>query len=203
MKIIQGIVFFIAFLSSSAFCSDYPSRPIKIIQPLGIGTPADIFSRAIGQQLSEKFGQAVIVENKVGANGVIGMDACAKAPPDGYTICIPSFSQVSLNPVVYPNIPYEPLRDFSPVVFVGLITSSISVSSTLPVNNLKELIELAKAKPDTINWSSWGIGSFSHFVLQTFVAKSPQFMHSKSHYCCKKLNHDKIVYNNYQLNIKY
>ena len=96
MKIIQGIVFFIAFLSSSAFCSDYPSRPIKIIQPLGIGTPADIFSRAIGQQLSEKFGQAVIVENKVGANGVIGMDACAKAPPDGYTICIPSFSQVSL-----------------------------------------------------------------------------------------------------------
>jgi tripartite-type tricarboxylate transporter receptor subunit TctC len=162
MKIIQGIVFFIAFLSSSAFCSDYPSRPIKIIQPLGIGTPADIFSRAIGQQLSEKFGQAVIVENKVGANGVIGMDACAKAPPDGYTICIPSFSQVSLNPVVYPNIPYEPLKDFSPVVFVGLITSSISVSSTLPVNNLKELIELAKAKPDTINWSSWGIGSFSH-----------------------------------------
>jgi tripartite-type tricarboxylate transporter receptor subunit TctC len=165
MKIIQGIVFFIAFLSSSAFCSDYPSRPIKIIQPLGIGTPADIFSRAIGQQLSEKFGQAVIVENKVGANGVIGMDACAKAPPDGYTICIPSFSQVSLNPVVYPNIPYEPLRDFSPVVFVGLITSSISVSSTLPVNNLKELIELAKAKPDTINWSSWGIGSFSHLYL--------------------------------------
>jgi len=165
MKIIQGIVFFIAFLSSSAFCSDYPSRPIKIIQPLGIGTPADIFSRAIGQQLSEKFGQAVIVENKVGANGVIGMDACAKAPPDGYTICIPSFSQVSLNPVVYPNIPYEPLRDFSPVVFVGLITSSISVSSTLPVNNLKELIELAKAKPDTINWSSWGIGSFSHLHL--------------------------------------
>ena len=165
MKIIQGIVFFVAFLSSSAFCSDYPSRPIKIIQPLGIGTPADIFSRAIGQQLSEKFGQAVIVENKVGANGVIGMDACAKAPPDGYTICIPSFSQVSLNPVVYPNIPYEPLRDFSPVVFVGLITSSISVSSTLPVNNLKELIELAKAKPDTINWSSWGIGSFSHLHL--------------------------------------
>jgi tripartite-type tricarboxylate transporter receptor subunit TctC len=165
MKIIQGIVFFIAFLSSSAFCSDYPSRPIKIIQPLGIGTPADIFSRAIGQQLSEKFGQAVIVENKVGANGVIGMDACAKAPPDGYTICIPSFSQVSLNPVVYPNIPYEPLRDFSPVVFVGLITSSISVSSTLPVNNLKELIELAKAKPDMINWSSWGIGSFSHLHL--------------------------------------
>jgi tripartite-type tricarboxylate transporter receptor subunit TctC len=165
MKIIQGIVFFIAFLSSPAFCSDYPSRPIKIIQPLGIGTPADIFSRAIGQQLSEKFGQAVIVENKVGANGVIGMDACAKAPPDGYTICIPSFSQVSLNPVVYPNIPYEPLRDFSPVVFVGLITSSISVSSTLPVNNLKELIELAKAKPDTINWSSWGIGSFSHLYL--------------------------------------
>lgn len=165
MKIIQGIVFFVAFLSSSAFCSDYPSRPIKIIQPLGIGTPADIFSRAIGQQLSEKFGQAVIVENKVGANGVIGMDACAKAPPDGYTICIPSFSQVSLNPVVYPNIPYEPLRDFSPVVFVGLITSSISVSSTLPVNNLKELIELAKAKPDTLNWSSWGIGSFSHLHL--------------------------------------
>jgi tripartite-type tricarboxylate transporter receptor subunit TctC len=127
--------------------------------------PLQIYSlRAIAQQLSEKFGQAVIVENKVGANGLIGMEACAKAPPDGYTICIPSFSQVSLNPIIYPNISYEPLRDLSPVILVGLIMSSISVNSSLPVNNIKELIELAKSKPETINWSSW-----EWVVFRTFI----------------------------------
>ena len=165
MKILYAVLVYLSLFSSLAFSNDYPNRPIKIIQPLGIGTPADIFSRAIAQQLSDKFGQPVIVENKVGANGLIGMDACAKAPPDGYTICIPSFSQVSLNPVIYPNITYEPLKDLSAVFLVGLITSSISVNSTLPVNSMKELIELAKAKPDTIHWSSWGVGSFSHLHM--------------------------------------
>jgi tripartite-type tricarboxylate transporter receptor subunit TctC len=165
MKIIYSILVYLSLFSSLALSNDYPNRPIKIIQPLGIGTPADIFSRAIAQQLSDKFGQPVIVENKVGANGLIGMDACAKATPDGYTICIPSFSQVSLNPVIYPNITYEPLKDLAPIVLVGLITSSISVNSSLPVNSMKELIELAKAKPDTIHWSSWGVGSFSHLHM--------------------------------------
>jgi tripartite-type tricarboxylate transporter receptor subunit TctC len=165
MKIIYSILVYLSLFSSLALSNDYPNRPIKIIQPLGIGTPADIFSRAIAQQLSDKFGQPVIVENKVGANGLIGMDACAKATPDGYTICIPSFSQVSLNPVIYPNITYEPLKDLAPIVLVGLITSSISVNSSLPVNTMKELIELAKAKPDTIHWSSWGVGSFSHLHM--------------------------------------
>ena len=165
MKILYSILVFLSLFSPLVLSNDYPNRPIKIIQPLGIGTPADIFSRAIAQQLSDKFGQPVIVENKVGANGLIGMDACAKAPSDGYTICVPSFSQVSLNPVIYPNITYEPLKDLSPIVLVGLITSSISVNSALPVNSMKELIELAKAKPDTINWSSWGVGSFSHLHM--------------------------------------
>ena len=104
MKILPNVLICLGLYSSMVLGNDYPNRPIKIIQPLGIGTPADIFSRSIAQQLSEKFGQPVIVENKVGANGLIGMDACAKAPPDGYTICVPSFSQVSLNPVIYPNI---------------------------------------------------------------------------------------------------
>ena len=165
MKILPNVLICLGLYSSMVLGNDYPNRPIKIIQPLGIGTPADIFSRSIAQQLSEKFGQPVIVENKVGANGLIGMDACAKAPPDGYTICVPSFSQVSLNPVIYPNISYEPLRDLSPIILVGLITSSISVNSSLPVSSVKELIELAKSKPDTINWSSWGVGSFSHLHL--------------------------------------
>jgi len=166
MRIIQcALISLLLFTTLTSYSQEYPSRPIKIIQPLGVGTPADLFSRAIAQQLSEKFGHAVIVENKVGANGLIGMDACAKAAPDGYTICVPSFSQVSLNPVVYPNIPYEPLKDLAPVVFVGFITSSISVNSTLPALSIKELVELAKAKPESINWSSWGVGSFSHLYM--------------------------------------
>lgn len=150
---------------SLAAGQSYPSRPVRIIQPLGVGTPGDIASRAIAQSLSQTFGQPVLVENRVGANGVLGMDACAKAAPDGYTICVPSYSQVSLNPFTYAKLPYDPPRDLAPVILIGFITSSISVHPSVPVNSVPELVELAKSKPGALNWASWGIGSFSHLYL--------------------------------------
>jgi tripartite-type tricarboxylate transporter receptor subunit TctC len=146
----------------------YPSRLIRVIQPLGPGSPGDIVSRAIANSLTRTLGQPIVVENRVGANGIIGMEACARAAPDGYTICVPSFSQISTNPVLYKKLPYDPLVDLDPVILIGAINSSIAVNSSVPVNSLRELAELAKSKPGALNWGSWGIGSFSHLYMAWF-----------------------------------
>jgi tripartite-type tricarboxylate transporter receptor subunit TctC len=143
----------------------YPSRLIRFIQPLGPGSPGDIVSRAIADALGRDFGQPTVVENRVGANGILGMDACAKAPPDGYSICVPSFAQMSVNPLLYSKLPYDPLRDQAPVILFAAITSAITISASLGVSSLPELVALAKAKPGKLNWGSWGIGSFSHLYM--------------------------------------
>ena len=85
----------LALLSGSVSAQNWPARPIQLVQPLGVGSPGDIVSRAIAQSLSQSFGQPMVVENKVGANGILGMEACARAPADGYTLCVPSFSQMT------------------------------------------------------------------------------------------------------------
>jgi putative tricarboxylic transport membrane protein len=146
----------------------YPSRLIKFIQPLGPGSPGDTITRAIADALGQAHRQPVVVENRVGANGIIGMEACAKAPPDGYAICVPSFSQMSTNPVLFKKLPYDPLVDLAPVILIGAINSSIAVNAGLPVKSLQELTELAKSKPGAINWGSWGIGSFPHLYMAWF-----------------------------------
>lgn len=143
----------------------YPSRLVKFIQPLGPGSPGDIVTRTIADSFSRSVGQPTVVENRVGANGIIGMDACAKAPPDGYTVCVPSFAQMSVNPVLYKKLPYDPLKDLSPVILFAAITSVLTVNAQVPVHSLTELIALAKAKPGSLNWGSWGIGSFSHLYM--------------------------------------
>jgi tripartite-type tricarboxylate transporter receptor subunit TctC len=148
----------------------YPSRLIKFIQPLGPGSPGDVVTRAIADALGRSLGQPTMVENRVGANGIIGMDACAKAPPDGYTLCVPSFSQMSTNPVLYNKLPYDPLVDFAPVILIGAINSSFAVNVDMPVKSLQELAALAKTKPGAINWGSWGIGSFPHLYMAWFQA---------------------------------
>jgi len=143
----------------------YPSRLVRFIQPLGPGSPGDIVSRAIADAFSKTTGQPSIVENRVGANGIIGMDACAKAPADGYIVCVPSFAQISVNPVLYEKIPYDPLKDLTPVIQFANITSAITLNASVPANSLRELVALAKARPGVLNWGSWGVGSFSHLYM--------------------------------------
>lgn len=143
----------------------YPSRLVRFIQPLGPGSPGDIVTRTIADALGKSIGQPTVVENRVGANGIIGMDACAKAPADGYTICVPSFAQMSVNPVLYKKLPYDPLHDLSPVILFAAITSAITVNASVPANSLQELIDLAKSRPGALNWGSWGLGSFSHLYM--------------------------------------
>jgi tripartite-type tricarboxylate transporter receptor subunit TctC len=152
--------------SAAASAQDvYPSRLVRFIQPLGPGSPGDLVTRTIADAFSKSTGQPTVVENRVGANGIIGMDACAKAAPDGYTVCVPSFAQMSANPVLYNKLPYDPLRDLAPVIQFAAITSAITVNASVPVNSLPELVALAKSKPGALNWGSWGLGSFSHLYM--------------------------------------
>lgn len=160
-----GALISLALLSVSVLAQSWPARPIQLLQPLGVGSPGDIVSRAIAQSLSQSFGQPMVVENKVGANGILGMEACARAPADGYTVCVPSFSQMTMNPVLYSKLPYDPLKDFAPVVLIGAINSSIVVHVSVPVNSVRELIDYAKTRPGALNWGSWGVGSFPHLYM--------------------------------------
>jgi tripartite-type tricarboxylate transporter receptor subunit TctC len=140
----------------------YPSRPVRLIVPNAVGSPPDVSARAISQALGHSLGQPLVVDNRVGANGIIGMEACARAAPDGHTLCAPQSAAISLNPFVYAKLPYDPPRDFAPVIQIGVINAAIVAAATLPVNSLKELLELAKSRPGALNWASWGSGSFSH-----------------------------------------
>jgi tripartite-type tricarboxylate transporter receptor subunit TctC len=159
------LVLVTAMLGASAQDNVYPSRLVRFIQPLGPGSPGDIVSRAIAEAFSRSTGQPAVVENRVGANGILGTDACAKAAPDGYTLCVPSFAQISVNPVLYNKLPYDPLNDLAPVIQFASITSAITVPASLPVSSLKDLVELAGSKPGALNWGSWGLGSFSHLYM--------------------------------------
>ena len=150
----------------------YPSKPINIIVPFPPGGVVDAAARAIAQTLSPSWGQSIVVENRAGANGNIGVEACAKADPDGYTVCLPAGVIISLNPFAYAKLPFNPQRDLVPVVHIAVIDTSITVSTSVPANNIKELIELARVKPGSINWGSIGLGSASHLYMEWFQAKA-------------------------------
>jgi tripartite-type tricarboxylate transporter receptor subunit TctC len=144
---------------------DYPSRPIRLIVPGTAGSPGGLMGRGIAQSLTQVFGQPVVVDERPGANGILAMEMCAKAAPDAYTLCLPNNSSVSINPFVYKKLPYDPLRDYAPVINTGFVNGVILVHPSVPANSMRELIELAKANPEKLNWATWGIGSFAHLTL--------------------------------------
>ena len=152
-------------LCVNAFGQSYPVKPVRAILPAGTGTPTDLTGRAIGQAIAPHLGQQIIIENRVGANGIIGMEACMKSAPDGYTLCLVANAQIGLNPFVYAKLPYDPIRDYLAVIQTGSIHNALSVNASLPVNTLKEFIAYAKTRPGDLNWASWGIGSPSHLSL--------------------------------------
>jgi len=147
----------------------YPNRQIKIISPFATGGIADGFSRIIAQGLSESLGQPVIVENKAGGGGNIGADFVAKSPADGYTLIMGSIGTHAVNPYLVKNMPYDPLKDFVPVVFVLDAEGLLAVNPSLPVKNVAELIAYLKANPGQVSYGSGGIGTASHLAGELFV----------------------------------
>jgi tripartite-type tricarboxylate transporter receptor subunit TctC len=150
--------------------TDYPSKPIRIIVQFTPGTSTDIIGRLIGQKLTEAWGQPVVVDNRPGAGAVIGTEAAAKAPADGYTLVMAVSSAFGINPGLVPNLPYDVMRDFALITNVVLTPQTLLVPAASPVKSVKELVAAAKAKPGALNYGSLGSGSTSHLTMELFRA---------------------------------
>lgn len=147
----------------------YPSKPIRIISPLAPGGSADAIARMVGETLADAFGQNVVVDNRPGANGLIGIDIVAKATPDGYTLLVSSSSPLTVNPAMRgASMPFDVERDLIPITLIATQTFIAHVSPALPVKSIRDLIALAKAKPGAINYASAGAGSTAHMMAALF-----------------------------------
>lgn len=145
-------------LGAAAQAQTYPSKPIRLIVPYAAGGTSDILARQIGPKLTESWGQPVIVENRTGANGNVGADFVAKSTPDGYTLLITDLGGLVISASVYPKLPFDPSKDFSPVVMVSYSPHVLAVHPSVPAKSMKELIDLAKAQPGKLNFAVSGIG---------------------------------------------
>ncbi len=144
----------------------WPTKPLKLINPFPTGGPVDIIARVAAQHLSQRLGQQVLVENRPGAAGAIGAESVAHAPPDGYTLLIGSSATHGIAVSLYPNLPYSPAKDFAPITLVARIVHVIVVHPSVPVTSIQELVDLARAKPGELNFSSPGSGTNIHLVCE-------------------------------------
>jgi len=149
---------------SSAQAEDYPSRIVRIIVPQTAGGGTDTFARAIGQKLSERWGQSVVIENKAGAGGVVGTDFVAKSPPDGYTLLVTYEGSQAINQSLYEKLPFDSLKDFEPVATIAVTPFLLIVGPRVEAKSLKEFIAFAKANPDKMTYGSAGNGSVNHLL---------------------------------------
>ena len=147
--------------------SYYPNKNIRLVIPFPAAGPTDILGRVVGQKLSERLGQAVVIENRAGGNGTIGAELVAKAPPDGYTIMLTTSGVVTVNPTLT-KVQFDTLRDFIPVIMTSTLSSVLVVNPALGVNSVKDFIQLAKSKPGLLNYASSGSGSTSHLAMEQF-----------------------------------
>jgi tripartite-type tricarboxylate transporter receptor subunit TctC len=154
-----------------AVAQDYPARPVKIVVPFGPGGPADVFSRQIAQHLSEALKQSVVVENRPGAGSIIGTDAVAKSPPDGYTLLAMSNTHTT-NESLTPNKPFQLMRDFVPVAAINYSDLVMVVHPGVAAKDVRELVALAKSKPGGLNYASSGVGTPYHMAGELFKAMS-------------------------------
>ena len=152
----------LALAAGSAIAQAYPNKPLRWLIPFSAGGPTDVLARAIAPKLGEALGQAVVVENRVGAGGSLAMDAVAKAAPDGYTIGMGHTGTQAINPHIYAKLPYDPLRDFAPITPVVSYVNVLVVNPNVPARSVAELVAYAKANPDKVSFASGGKGATNH-----------------------------------------
>ena len=155
-------------ISASAFAQAYPAKPIKIVVPFPAGGIADLYGRVIGARLSDGWGQPVVVENRTGAGGNIGADAVAKSAPDGYTLVMGTFGTHAVNVSLFSSMPYDPVRDFTPIVLVLEAEGLLVVHPSVPAQSVLDLIAYARAHPGRLTFASAGMGTASHLAGELF-----------------------------------
>lgn len=146
----------------------YPAKPIRLVVPFTPGGSTDILARAIGQELTKAWGQAVIVDNVPGAGGSLGADKVAKATPDGYTLLMGHIGTLAVNPSLYPSLPYDPVKSFAPVAWVARVPNVLVVNPQVAARSVTELVALAKSRPGQLNYGSGGNGSAANLATEYF-----------------------------------
>jgi len=155
-------------LPGRALAQGYPSKPVRMVVPYPPGGGSDTVSRPLAQRLSERFGQPVLIDNRGGASGNIGMEVVARAPADGYTLVFALSAQLAVNPNLFEKLPYDPVADFAPIALVATGSVMIAVHPSLPVRSVADLIALARARPDTLTYGTSGNGSAPHLSGELF-----------------------------------
>jgi tripartite-type tricarboxylate transporter receptor subunit TctC len=153
-----------------AAAQKFPAKVVKLVVPQAPAGATDVFARKIGQTLSERWGQPVIVENRAGAAGVVGTDAVAKSPPDGYTLLVTYAGSQAINPSLYPKIPFDSIKDFQTVATLAVTPFVLIAHPKLPARDLAELVALARGKPDALTYASSGNGSVNHLLGEMLKA---------------------------------
>ena len=170
MKLLNRVLVFAAIaglsLPGTAGAQSYPSRAVRVLVPTAAGGPLDTVSRGLAQALGQALGQSFVVENRPGADGIIALEACAKSAPDGLTLCSIDSWPITLNPILHAKLPYDPERDLAPVIYYGTLGSALCVHPSVPANSLRELFELAKAKPNSMVFATYGLASNTFFYVE-------------------------------------
>ncbi len=144
--------------------ANYPSKPIKLIVPYAAGGPTDIVARVVGQKLTERINQQLVIENRGGANGIIGMEVAAKAPADGYNLVLGGAGVLGSNPAFYAKLPYDAQKDYAPISLITAAPLLLVVNSSLGVKSVPELVKLARSKPGELSYGSGGLGGVAHLA---------------------------------------
>ena len=171
---IRRLLAFIAALATTAALAqgDYPNKPIKLIVPFPPAGGTDTLSRAIAQSITNDTKWTIVVENRPGAGGNIGLDAAAKSPPDGYTIAMGQTANLAVNPALYSSLPFDPLKDFAPIALLSSQPLIVVVSAASPYKSLKDLVDAAKKNPGKVNMASAGNGTIGHIGGEIFQRRA-------------------------------
>ena len=155
---------------ASILAQTYPAKTIRLVLPFTAGSAVDVLARLYGQKMTDNWGQQVLVDNRTGASGIIGMEAIAKSAPDGYTLGMGNLATLAINPNLYAKLSYDAQRDFVPISLTATIRNCLIVHPSLPVKSVKEMIAFAKARPGELNYASGGVGSAQHIPMEMLKA---------------------------------
>jgi tripartite-type tricarboxylate transporter receptor subunit TctC len=162
----------LAALHGAAFAQSFPSKPVRIVVPYPGGGGVDVLARVIAERLSQQWGQPVLTDTRPGANTIIGTEIVAKAAPDGHTLLLTTDATFTINPHLYAKLPYDPFKDFQPVTLLVFFGQMMVANPSLPANSIAELVALAKARPGTISYASYGSGSQAHLATEMLKSKA-------------------------------
>ena len=163
---------FVQCVALSALAQDWPARPVRIIVPFAPGGATDIPARLIAPKLQEALGQPIVIENRTGAGGIVGIQAAAQSQPDGYTMLMATNGELVMNPSIYPKLPYDPFKDFIPVSIMLESPMLLVTSASSPFNSLADIIAAAKAKPGAVTYATAGTGSTSHVLTEMLAQQA-------------------------------